>query len=102
MTIADTDVGDGHAISVDGHPAPSVSIQSVVFSDIDSNGAGEFTFHLECSTAISSNDCDMLTCSRVCIGQDTYGSSLQSDLAALTFDNTGASVDSEVVPRGYL
>ena len=55
-TIADTDVGDGHAISVDGHPAPSVTIESVVFSDIDSNGAGEFTFHLECNEAISSNE----------------------------------------------
>lgn len=102
-TIADTDVGDGHAISVDGHPAPSVTIESVVFSDINSTGAGEFTFNLECSAVVSVNDCDGvdMTSWEYALIEDTYGSSpTPSDLAGLTYDNTGAAVDSGIGSNG--
>jgi hypothetical protein len=98
-TIADTDVGDGHAISVDGHPAPSVTIASVAFSDINSTGAGEFTFSLECETAISTNDCDGvdMTGWEFVLVEDTYSSSPSpSELIGLTYSGVGSAVDSSI------
>jgi hypothetical protein len=98
-TIADTDVGDGHAISVDGHPAPPVTISSVAFSDIASSGAGQFSFNLECVSTISGDNCDGIDMTEweYALVDDTYSSSPTAlDLVELSYIDGGATVDSSI------
>lgn len=95
-TIADTDVGDGHAISVDGHPAPSVTIESVSFTDISASGAGQFSFNLECNEAVDGNNCASvdMTAWEYALVKDTYSSSpTPADLIALSYSGTGTVDD---------
>jgi hypothetical protein len=98
-TIADTDVGDGHAISVDGHPSPSVTISSVAFSDIASNGAGQFSFNLECVSSIFNGLCDGvdMTGWEYALVEDTYSSAPTAlDLVELTYIDVGATTDNTI------
>ena len=94
-TIADSVVTDSHSISVTGGAAPPVTIHGLAFSDINSDGAGAFSFDLKCDATISSNSCsgqDMTTWDFALVA-DTYSDTLTaSELAALTYSDIGSNV----------
>lgn len=93
-TIADTTVGDSHTITVGGDAAPDVEIVANGFVGMTATGAGQFTFDLECQTAIVGNDCtgsDMTAWSFALV-QDTYaGSPTVTELNGFTYSGAGVA-----------
>lgn len=94
-TIADSVVTDSHSVAVTGGAAPPVTIHGLAFSDINSVGAGAFSFDLKCDATISANSCsgqDMTTWDFALVA-DTYSDTLSaSELGALTYSDIGSNV----------
>ena len=57
-SLASTDVGDSHSISVEDDPVPAVSIFESHFVGVDPSGSAEFNFSIECDAVIFRDNCD--------------------------------------------
>jgi hypothetical protein len=107
-TIADTDVGDPHTMTVAGQDAPSFTIHSVELVGITAGGAGQFEFVMECTSDITGAGATtacldvLFTDIRYKLIEDTYGSTLTYAQAQALFPADESSVDTatEVVAVG--
>ncbi|MGE0172714.1 MAG: hypothetical protein AB7T49_08015 [Oligoflexales bacterium] len=88
--IADTVVGAAHAMQVDGLLPPALTISSVTYDGMTSDGEGLFTFTMECDSAVTGTGatraCEGLLLDKIKyrLVEDTYSSTLDiSDAEAL-------------------
>jgi hypothetical protein len=97
-SIPDTEVGDGHAIAVDGQDPPSFTIASVSFVGMTANGAGQFVFTLECTSGVTGSGatraCEglLLDDIRYKLVQDTYSSNMTINDAVALFPTGESSI----------
>lgn len=85
----------GQPLSVSGQTAPAYNVSSVSFVGMTENGAGQFTFELECKEPMSAGTCESLAHEdiRYRLIKDTYDGSLSLAQAQAIFDaDAGAEV----------
>lgn len=103
-SLASTDVGDSHSISVEDDPVPAVSIFESHLVGIDPSGSAEFNFSIECDAVIFRDSCDGvdMTGWSYALVEDVYGSVLtQQDLLAITYSSVSpGTVDSGIGSNG--
>ncbi|MGE0172713.1 MAG: hypothetical protein AB7T49_08010 [Oligoflexales bacterium] len=93
---------DGHALAVNGQPAPALNISQGVQKDIDINGAGIFEFTMECQSVVTGTvaganiACQGLSLSDTTFKliEDTYSSVLTLDDAVTIFQTDELTINS--------
>ncbi len=97
-SIAKSVVGDSHALSVSGQDAPTLDIKGVTMTGMTAQGAGQFTFRLECDSALTGVSPNFicgttgLTSMKYRLVADTYGSVLTAAQAAAIFTGTEPTI----------
>ena len=91
-------VGSGKTMSVEGQAAPSFQVKSLSFTGITVAGAGQFSFSLECTQALTGSGVDSI-CKDLKLSQlkyilvkDTYSGTLNSTQAAALFASGSSSI----------
>lgn len=97
--FAQNAVGDSHALSVGGQPAPAYGVSAMSFVGLTAAGAGQFQFTLECNSAVTGSGAS-LACEdtllddlRYKLVPDTYGGVLDIDQASALFPDLEKSID---------
>jgi len=97
-TIAKSVVSNSHALSVSGVDSATVDIVGVTMNGMTAGGAGQFTFKVECLTAITGSsptyNCgtNQLTTLKYVLVKDTYGGTLTAAQAAALFSGGETTV----------
>jgi hypothetical protein len=97
-TILGTDIDDAHAITVPGVDPPSITIGSVSYVGTTANGAGKFTFEIDCTANVTSSGATtkcldvFLTNIDYRLVKDTYGSTLNATQAEAIFNGSEKTV----------
>lgn len=106
-SIAESVVGDSHALSVSGQDAAAVDVVGVTMTGMTAGGAGQFTFKVECTTPITGTapnySCgnNVMTTLKYVLVEDTYGGTLTVAQADALFVSAGTTVASgDQLPTG--
>ena len=106
-SISDAITSSSHSIEVFAAAAPQFQISGVSFVGIAPNGAGEFTFVMECQSALIGTsiaaECNEIFLNEVkyILIKDTYGGTLSLSEAAALFSGASSGIDaSEVLALG--
>jgi len=106
-SVAESVVGDSHALSVGGIDAATVDVVGVTMNGMTAAGAGQFVFKVECLTNITGTapalSCgnNLMTTLKYVLVEDTTGGTLTAAQAAALFASAGTTVDAaDQLPLG--